>query len=101
MSVLSHSTCADYFRDRGDLTASGGGNAQPALHAVSSGDVELAVLGDPVESLGRVFDPVLAVIAVGRKQTDHLIGAAGGRTGDIAGSEIDLDPPGGRLSGAF
>src|ERR1700738_1337701 len=55
----------------------------------SSGDVELAFLGDPFESLGRVFDPVLAVIAVGRKQTDHLIGAAGGRTGDIAGSEID------------
>src|SRR3984893_12037232 len=58
-------------------------------HAISSGDVELTFLGDPFESLGRAFDPVLAVIAVGRKQADHLIGAAGGRTGDIAGSEID------------
>src|SRR5882757_334825 len=89
MSVLSHSTCAEYFRERGDLTASGVGTAQPAMHAISSGDVELAFLGDPFESLGRAFDPVLAVIAIGRKQTDHLIGAAGGRTGDIAGSEID------------
>src|ERR1700704_3783517 len=89
MSVLSHSTCAEYFRERGDLTASEGGTAQPGHARKSSGDVELTFLGDPFECLGRVFDPELAVIAIGRKQTDHLIGAAGGRTGDIAGSEID------------
>jgi hypothetical protein len=55
----------------------------------SSGDVELTFLGDPFESLGRAFDPVLTVVAVGREQADHLIGAAGGRTGNIAGSKID------------
>src|SRR5229473_3630085 len=54
-----------------------------------SGNVELTFLGHPFESLGRTLDPILAVIAVGRKQPDHLIGAAGGRTGNIAGSEID------------
>src|SRR3982074_1985396 len=54
-----------------------------------SGNVELTFLGHPFESLGRVFDPILAVIAIGRKQPDHLIGAAGGRTRDIAGSKID------------
>ena len=53
------------------------------------GNVELTFLGHPLERLGRAFDPVLAVIAVGRKQPDHLIGAAGGRTRDIARSEID------------
>src|ERR1700676_2963874 len=89
MSVLSHSTCAAYFRERGGLTASGVRTAQPAMHEISSGDVELTFLGDPFESLGRAFDPILAVIAIGRQQPDHLIGAAGGRTGDIAGSEID------------
>src|SRR5882757_2114104 len=87
--ILSHSTCAECFRERGDLTASEPGTPKPGHARKSSGDVELTFLGDPFESLGRVFDPVLAVIAVGRKQTDHLIGAAGGRTGDIAGSEID------------
>jgi hypothetical protein len=49
----------------------------------------LTFLGDPFESLGRAFDPVLAVIPVGRKQPDHLIGAAGGRSRDIAGSKIN------------
>ena len=54
-----------------------------------SGDVELTFLGYPFESLGRALDPVLAIVAVSRQQPDHLIGAAGGRTGDIAGCEID------------
>src|SRR5437879_13583484 len=54
-----------------------------------SGNVELTFLGHPFESLGRAFDPILAVIAIGRKQPDHLIGAAGGRTRDIAGSKMD------------
>ena len=55
----------------------------------SSGNVELTFLGHPLKSLGRAFDPVLAVIPVGRKQPDHLIGAAGGRTRDIAGSKVN------------
>src|SRR6202790_4225731 len=61
----------------------------PAPRSISLGNVELTFLGHPLESLGRAFDPVLAVIAVGRKQPDHLIGAAGSRTRDIAGSKID------------
>src|SRR5664279_4605421 len=63
--------------------------ASPGRARDRSGDVELTFLGHPLESLGRVLDPVLAVVAVRRQQPDHLIGAAGGRTGDIAGSEID------------
>ena len=55
----------------------------------SSGDVELTFLGYPFESLGRIFNSILTVITVGRKQPDHLISATGGRTGDIAGSKID------------
>src|SRR5258705_11394909 len=54
-----------------------------------SGNVELTFLGHALESLGRALDPVLAVIPVGRKQPDHLVGAAGGRTRDVAGSKID------------
>src|SRR6266481_4224694 len=59
------------------------------LHTTVSGNRELAFLGDPFESFGRAFDPILAVVTVGRKQPDHLIGAAGGRTRDIAGSKIN------------
>src|SRR6202140_4146309 len=54
-----------------------------------SGNVELTFLGHPFESLGRILDPILAVVAVGREQPDHLIGATGSRTRDIAGSKID------------
>src|SRR5438270_12706018 len=60
----------------------------PGYPRISSGNGELAFLGHPFESFGRALDPVLAVIAVGRQQTDHLVGAAGGRTGNIAGSKI-------------
>src|SRR5271168_1174696 len=55
----------------------------------ASGDVELTFLGYPFESFGRAFDPVLAVVAIGWQQPDHLIGAAGGRTGDVAGCKVD------------
>ncbi len=65
------------------------GTARPARLHHFSGDVELTFLGHPLESLGRAFDPVLAVIAVGQEQPIALIGAAGGRTRDLAGSEID------------
>src|SRR5882672_409498 len=59
------------------------------LRTAPSGDRELAFLGDPFEGFGRVFDAILAIVAVGRKQPDHLVGAAGGRSGNIAGSKID------------
>src|SRR4051794_13814788 len=54
-----------------------------------SGDVELTLPGHPLERLGRTLDPVLAVVAVDRKQLDHPIGSAGGRTSNIAGSKKD------------
>src|SRR3981081_4764272 len=75
--------------ERGPLTAGETESAPPGRARHFSGNVELTFLGHPFESLGRVFDPILAVIAIGRKQPDHLIGAAGGRTRDIASSKID------------
>ena len=54
-----------------------------------SANVELAFLGNPLKRFGRALDSILTVVAIGRKQPDHLIGAAGGRTRDIARSEID------------
>jgi hypothetical protein len=71
------------------LMASGTLPASPGQPRNPSGEVELTFLRHPFESLGRILDPVLAVIAIGREQLDHLIGAAGARTGNIAGSEID------------
>ena len=59
------------------------------LRTTLSGDRELAFLGDPFEGFGRAFDAILAIVAVGRKQPDHLIGAGGGRSGNVAGSKID------------
>src|SRR5947199_10846555 len=59
------------------------------LHTTVSGNRELAFLGDPFESSGRAFDTILTVVAIGREQPDHLIGAAGGRAGNVAGSKID------------
>ena len=64
-------------------------NARSGSGRSCSGDRELAFLGDPFESLGGTLDPILAVVTVGREQPDHLIGAAGGRSCNIAGSEID------------
>ena len=55
----------------------------------SSGERELAFLGDAFEGFGRALDPVLTVVAIGRQQLDHLIGAGRGRTRDVAGGEID------------
>src|SRR2546425_6538268 len=59
------------------------------LRTTLSGDRELAFLGNAFEGFGRVFDAILAIVTVGRKQPDHLIGAAGGRSGNVAGSKID------------
>src|SRR3954452_17925559 len=53
------------------------------------GYVELAFLGHPLESVSRVFDPILTVVAIGRKQPDHLVSPARGRTGHVAGRKID------------
>src|SRR4051812_750948 len=58
-------------------------------HAITSGQGELAFLGDALESFARALDPVLAIIPFSRQLTDHLVGAGGGRTRHIACSEID------------
>src|ERR1700678_2327558 len=50
---------------------------------------ELTFLGYTFERLGGAFDPVLAVVSVGRKQADHLVGSACGRTCNVAGGKID------------
>jgi hypothetical protein len=63
--------------------------ASPGHAHKLSGNIELTFLGHPLKSFGRAFDPVLAIVAIGRKQPDNLIGAAGGRTRDIAGRKID------------
>src|SRR3954452_7679104 len=49
----------------------------------------MAFLGHPPETFGRVFDPILTVVAVGRKQPDHLVSPARGRAGHVAGRKID------------
>src|SRR2546430_15032604 len=81
---------AEWFCERGLLTATQSGTPSAGyLHTTVSGNRELAFLGDPFESFGRAFDAILAVVAIGRQQPDHLIGAAGGRAGNVAGSKID------------
>ena len=94
MPIFPHSASAWCSCEPGLLTTSEmeppSGHVRNSIGVVdSSGDVELTFFGYPFESLGRAFYPILAVIAIGREQPEHLIGAAGGRTGDIAGSEID------------
>ena len=54
-----------------------------------SGKRELAFFGDAFERFGGALDPVLAVVPVGRKQTDHLIGSARGRPCNVAGGKVD------------
>src|SRR5712692_5581432 len=76
-------------REPGLLTAIRMRTASPGPACHSSGDVELTFLGHSFESLGRAFDPILAVVAVGRKQPDDLIGAGGGRSRNVAGSKVD------------
>jgi hypothetical protein len=50
---------------------------------------ELTFLGYAFERLGGAFDPVLAVVSVCRKQADHFVGSARGRTCNVAGGKID------------
>ena len=52
------------------------------------GDGELTFLGNALESFGRALDPILAIIAFGRKLPDDLIGTAGGRTRNIARGKV-------------
>ena len=101
--VFPPSLVAECFREPGLLTASEMEPRQPPAcaqlfretasaapeTALGSGDGELAFLGDPFEGFGRTFDAVLAVVTVGRKQPDHLVGATGGRSGNVTGSKID------------
>src|ERR1700745_1914387 len=54
-----------------------------------SGNNELAFLGDQLEGLARALDAILAVVTLGRKLSDHLIGTGRGRTRYIAGSKVD------------
>src|SRR6201996_725706 len=63
--------------------------AHPIGRDLLSGDGELAFLCHPLEGLGRALDAILAVVAFGREQPDHLIGATGSRARHVAGSEID------------
>src|ERR1700722_1010053 len=81
---------AEWFREQGLWTA---GETEslftPPRASSFLRNGELTFLGHPFEGFGRAFDPILTVIDVGRKQPDHLIGAAGGRTRDIAGSKVD------------
>ena len=68
-----------------------GGSNQNRFIAIGriSGNCELAFLGNAFERFGGVLDPILAVVTVGRKQADHLVGSARSRTCDIAGGKID------------
>jgi hypothetical protein len=50
------------------------------MRAILSGNGELTFLGHSLESFGRVLDPIRAIIAIGEKQPDDLIAAAGTRT---------------------
>ena len=62
----------------------------PALAGCSGlADFELAFLGYALKRLRGTLDPVLTIVSIGWEQPDHLIGAAGSRTRDIAGSKIN------------
>src|ERR1700733_12013310 len=86
--------CAERCRERAFRRWAKREPPRPVRYARSvrcncSGNSELTFLGHPLESLGRIFDAILTVIAFGWEQPDHLIGAAGGRSRDIAGGKID------------
>jgi len=51
--------------------------------------VELAFLGHALESLAGALDAVLIVVAIGRKQSDDFIAAAGGGAPHTAAGKID------------
>jgi hypothetical protein len=50
---------------------------------------ELAFARHALECFGRAFDAILAVIAIGGKQTDDFIGAARRRARHVTGREIN------------
>src|SRR5262249_41690272 len=80
--------CAPCYCEPGHLTTSG---TKPGacLHAIASGKGELAFLGNPFEGFARALDAILAIVAFGRQQTDHLVSTGGGRTRHVACSKID------------
>src|SRR6266700_4496724 len=59
-------------------------------HALRDG--KLAFLGYSFECFGRALDPVLAIVTIGRKQPNDLIGAACGRTRHVTRSEVNGRP---------
>src|SRR5476649_2572712 len=80
---------AECFREPGLFTASA---MQAAFIRPSEqilGNCELTFLGHALESLGRMLDPILTVIAIGRQQPDHFIGAACTRTCNVARRKVD------------
>src|SRR5882757_8847731 len=89
MSPWEHSTFSSMVLRTGPFDGSCDGTRVTACTQPISGDGELAFLGHPFKRLGRALDAVLAVVAVGGQQPDHLIGAGGGRSGNVAGSKID------------
>src|SRR5439155_1810456 len=89
-AVFAALTCRRMVLRTGPFDGERNGTASTAcLRTTLSGDRELAFLGNPFEGFGRAFDAILTIVAISRKQPDHLIGAAGGRSGNIAGSKID------------
>jgi hypothetical protein len=59
----------------------------------SSGQIlasgELTFLCDAFESLGRILDPILKVVAISGKLPDHLVSAARSRARHVARGEKD------------
>jgi hypothetical protein len=88
MPNLCTQLLAECLREPGLLTTGETSSVSSDRALNLLGNVELTFLGYPFERLGRAFDPILAVIAIGRKQPEHLIGAARGRSGNITGSKI-------------
>src|SRR5262249_49608169 len=87
------STCAKCDCEPGQLTTTGWNPAASKPRTqITSGQGELAFLGDALEGFARALDPVLTIVPFGRQLTDHLVGAGGGRTRHIACSEIDSRP---------
>src|SRR6185312_14578833 len=54
-----------------------------------SGAIELTFLGDALESFARALDPVLIIVALGRKQLHHLVAAGRSRAPESRRRVID------------
>jgi hypothetical protein len=69
------------------VTESSGQNSSIVLLILASG--ELTFLCDAFESLGRILDPILKVVAISGKLPDHLVSAARSRARHVARGEKD------------